>query len=343
MSPIQQIVKALAGSADTLVKQADEVVQPAASRFDFSNGVATIKQPDYSKLDAKLKQPNRAYMDAPGFEGTAGEYSDLASRMYDAGSSREEVVSELGVMRSPLNKENYPHVQFEDQDVENIGIARSSGKNKDGTTRIKNESIYEGANTANRRVKSEMNQSITTDEDGNFEYHRFDTNKRKAKLEPGMDLHHKRTIQQYSPFYEGLNDQDAIELTNWFRDEGYPVGNNKANLLPMKESDHMGEGSIHEWMDQHKLNPKSNMKEFKKLAAIFKDLPLNERLPLIVKYLEFIQEAVEEKMGTKSSYSTVQDFLDSLGTIPSGPKKGQRMPRNRRTIGDKIIKDLQSK
>ena len=301
-------------------------------------------KPDYSKLDSKLKKPNQKYNNYPTFSGTPTEYNTLASRMYDAGLSKEEVVSELGVLRSKLNKSDYPHVSSEDFTTgdDNISVARGSGKNKDGTTRIKNESIYEGANTANRRVKNEMNQSITTDTDGNYEYHRFDTNKREAGIQSGdgFDLHHKRTLNQFAPFYEGLSDDEAIELTNWFDQEGYTVGNNEKNLLKMTEAEHMGQGSIHEWMDDRRLNPKTNMDEYRQLSNHFKDRPLNDRFADIVRYLNDTQEQVEARLGTRGGYTGLNEIRDSVGTIPSGPRAGQRMPVNRVTLGNAIIDDI---
>lgn len=302
-------------------------------------------KPDYTKLDSKLKRPNQKYNNYPTFNGTSTEYQQQASKMYDAGFSKEDVVKKLGVLRNPLNRSDYPHVLPEDFTTdENISVARGSGKNKDGTTRIKNESIYEGANTANRRVKNEMNQSITTDKDGNFEYHRFDTNKKNAGIKPGdgFDLHHKRTLNQFAPFYEGLTDSEAIELTNWFDQEGYTVGNNKKNLLKMTEAQHMGEGSIHEWMDDRRLNPKTNMAEYRQLADHFKGKPLNDRFADIVRYLDDTQEFIENRLGTKGGYTDLNELKKKVGTIPSGPRKGQPLPLNRRTIGDAIIRELQT-
>ena len=305
-------------------------------------------KPDYSKLDSRLVKPNQKYNKSPSFPGTAAEYSELASKMFDAGMSKEQIVSEIGVLRTPLNKKDYPYVSPEDFTTgdDNISVARSSGKDKKtGRARVKNESIYEGANTANRRARNEQNQSITTDKNGNFVYHRFDEAKRDAGIKSGdgFDLHHKRTLNQYAPFYEGLSDIESIELTNWFDSEGYTVGNNKKNLLKMTEAQHMGEGSIHEWMDDRRLNPKTNMKEYRQLADFFKDLPLNARFAHIVRYLNDTQEQVEKRMGTRGGYTSLNEQQNALGTIPSGPNKGQRQPRNRRTLGDAIINELQGK
>ena len=50
MSAIGKLVKGLAGQADTLLKQADEVVQPAASRLEFKNGAAMMSTPQQKQL-----------------------------------------------------------------------------------------------------------------------------------------------------------------------------------------------------------------------------------------------------------------------------------------------------
>ena len=67
---------------------------------------------------------------------------------------------------------------------------------------------------------------------------------------------------------------------------------------------------------------------------------VSERIPFIMDYLEKVQDPIETKLGGVGSYEKIRDFQNSVGTIPSGPRAGQRLPINRATIADSIIKDL---
>ena len=52
----------------------------------------------------------------------------------------------------------------------------------------------------------------------------------KTDAVKGTEAHHKRMVKMYAPFYEGLNEKQARELTKWFVDEGVPLGDAKSNL-----------------------------------------------------------------------------------------------------------------
>ena len=46
----------------------------------------------------------------------------------------------------------------------------------------------------------------------------------------GLEEHHKRVVDVYAPFFEGLSNKEAKELAQWFVDEGAPLGNVAENL-----------------------------------------------------------------------------------------------------------------
>ena len=46
----------------------------------------------------------------------------------------------------------------------------------------------------------------------------------KKDVPEGLEGHHIRAVKQYEPFYKGLNEKEAAELTQWFVDEGVPLG-----------------------------------------------------------------------------------------------------------------------
>jgi hypothetical protein len=180
----------------------------------------------------------------------------------------------------------------------------------------------------------------------------FNQASRDAGVQKGVhQMHHMRTLNQYEPLLAGLNEADTIEALEWFENEGFPLGNNKGNLLKqyMNQSaggttiadTHQGTGSIHKWMRHNRLEPTTKQAEYKRLAKLFEGKSLNERLPMYVTYLENIQGAVQEQLGQATSYTELNKLKAKVGTIPSGPRAGQPLPVNRRTLGDAIIKELQ--
>lgn len=103
----------------------------------------------------------------------------------------------------------------------------------------------------------------------------------------GLQEHHKRVVGLYQPFFEGLNPKEAKELAQWFVDEGAPLGNVAGNLEALTEQEHE---AIHNWMRKHRMQV-SNRK-----FPSFKDVPLNERFPAALTYLEQIQPAADEEL-----------------------------------------------
>jgi len=103
----------------------------------------------------------------------------------------------------------------------------------------------------------------------------------------GLQEHHKRVVGLYKPFFEGLNPAETKELAQWFVDEGAPLGNVQKNLEALTEQEHE---SIHAWMKKHRMQVSN-----KKFPS-FKNVPLNERFPAILTYLEQIQPAADEQL-----------------------------------------------
>ena len=145
---------------------------------------------------------------------------------------------------------------------------------------------------------------------------------KKTDAVKGLEAHHKRGVKMYAPFYEGLNDKQAQELTQWFVDEGVPLGDAKSNLVNLPKDLHVGEEGIHTWMKENniqvlpdktgkgnfiKINKGKNAgKSFVKgspgsgVRAVMpsvKHLSLNERLPAIATWLKYVQEPVDTKLA----------------------------------------------
>jgi len=102
-----------------------------------------------------------------------------------------------------------------------------------------------------------------------------------------LQEHHKRVVGLYKLFFEGLNPAETKELAQWFVDEGAPLGNVQKNLEALTEQEHE---SIHAWMKKHRMQVSN-----KKFPS-FKNVPLNERFPAVLTYLEQIQPAADEEL-----------------------------------------------
>ena len=311
------------------------------------------KQPDLKQLRTEKRPRSEKYFDTttyPKFKGTDKEYLALVKKHIKTKQmTTEEFAKQFGTLRKPLDPAKYPNVDITPEMVEegDLFTSRSSKAT---------QSAYETSNTKNRRAKSMEMQSITTDKAGEFEYHTFQDGAEvnADNLGKGRALHHKRGINQYRPFFEGLDQDQTIELANWFKQEGYPVGNHLDNLTALTENAkvaeslgltsepilHQGPGSIHNWQADVNVEPLNTHPLYKQLVSEMDGKSVPERLPFIMDYLEKVQDPIETKLGGVGSYEKIRDLQDSVGKIPSGPRAGQRLPVNRATVADSIIKDL---
>tara|TARA_R100000700_G_C3153379_1_gene131374 strand:+ start:43 stop:1281 length:1239 start_codon:yes stop_codon:yes gene_type:complete len=135
----------------------------------------------------------------------------------------------------------------------------------------------------------------------------------------GTEAHHKRMVKMYAPFYEGLNEKQAKELTQWFVDEGVPLGDAKSNLKNLSPKVHK---EIHKWMQENNIQVKpdktgkgnfvtidkgpykgtkfvkgSGDSAVKAVMPSFKELPINARFPLIANWLKYVQDPVDKKLS----------------------------------------------
>lgn len=120
----------------------------------------------------------------------------------------------------------------------------------------------------------------------------------------GLEEHHKRVISVYQPFFEGLTNKEKRELAEWFVDEGAPLGNVEQNLTALTKTEHK---AIHDWMKDNYIQATG------KPLLSFKDVPLNERLPAAVMFLENVQPAVDEQLSLIQKGGTVKFKPSGLG------------------------------
>ena len=135
----------------------------------------------------------------------------------------------------------------------------------------------------------------------------------------GTEAHHKRMVKMYAPFYEGLDEKQAKELTQWFVDEGVPLGDAKSNLKNLSPKVHK---EIHKWMQENNIQvrpDKTGKGNFvtldkgpykgtkfvrgsvdggvKAVMPSFKELPINARFPLIANWLNYVQDPIDTKLS----------------------------------------------
>lgn len=141
----------------------------------------------------------------------------------------------------------------------------------------------------------------------------------KTDAVKGLEAHHKRMVKMYAPFYEGLNEKQAKELTQWFVDEGIPLGDAKANLKNLTPKVHK---EIHNWMQENNIQvspDKTGKGNFvtqtkgkhkgklmvkgsaesgvKAVMPSFKDFPLNARFAAINDWVKYVQDPIDSKLA----------------------------------------------
>jgi len=186
---------------------------------------------------------------------------------------------------------------------------------------------------------------------------------KKTDTVKGLEAHHKRMVKMYAPFYEGLNEKQAKELTQWFVDEGVPLGDAKANLKNLTPKVHK---EIHNWMQENNIQvspDKTGKGNFvtqtkgkhkgklmvkgsaesgvKAVMPSFKDFPLNARFPAITDWLKYVQDPINSKLAElewddyrrlhppkptdKLQVSAIARELAEEGKINKGLKIGKKL------------------
>jgi hypothetical protein len=208
-----------------------------------------------------------------------------------------------------------------------------------------------------KRVEMERIQSMGV---GDTEEPRSTTSaslRSELKAGKGMEIHHRISLIQNTPFFDGLSEVEQREFVTWANKQGWKLGNQPGNpeiVIPKREHT-----TNHGWLRENGIE---GTKHQKSLIQKIQGMNMDDRKFAFRNYMEYVQGGADEFMldylGPKSVSSSHtdaqrrnQDFLtrdtqaenlrNSVGNIESGPRAGQRLPVNRRTLGDAIIKDLQ--
>ena len=175
----------------------------------------------------------------------------------------------------------------------------------------------------------------------------------------GLEIHHRISLIQNTPFFDGLSEADQQHFVSWANEQGWKLGNQPGNPeIVIPKGDHT---ATHGWLRKNGIE---GTKHQKALIQRIQNMNMDDRKFAFRNYMEYVQGGADEFMldslGPKSvspSHNTAQqrnrDFLardteaqrlrNSVGNIESGPRAGQPLPVNRRTLGDAIIKDLRMK
>ena len=207
MSALGQIAKAVAGQADTLVKQADEVVQPA-SRLTFKNGSAMMTTAQEKQL---LKRSQEVQKYGLGV---------------DTSSERIALMEEGGpVSASKTNPDFNPEYKAAKKKLKKDSASLSSAESnilpfdeqnpKSFNTKVGNESAK--ADQLKRGVSEALEQ-----------HHMFPKGMSGAFANKFDDLIAKGKA----------SNEDLVEMAQYAKDQQVNIGDTRANMLNMEKAPH---------------------------------------------------------------------------------------------------------
>ena len=181
----------------------------------------------------------------------------------------------------------------------------------------------------------------------------------KKDVPEGLEGHHKRAVKQYEPFYKGLNEKEAAELTQWFVDEGVPLGNVKENIANLSPQVHKGkDNSIHTWARENNVQvfqdetgkgnfsigkgkhkgkmivrggPDTNVKS---VMPDMSHLSLNERYAALSNYLRWVQDPMDTELENLQvdEQSRTKMLKDNPGLVPEDLESSKVSP----TLGNRM-------
>ena len=114
---------------------------------------------------------------------------------------------------------------------------------------------------ARKNIREEYLKRMT-DKTGAAEQVRYGAGNKARGLLKGQQDHHMRFRTLFQPFYEGLDEADAEELTRWFAEGESPLGNVAENLEGIDSDLHQElQDSLHVWAKDNQIDVKPYTKE----------------------------------------------------------------------------------
>ena len=279
------------------------------------------------------------------------EWENEADRLFAEGMSPQDINGKLGTYTGP----------------EGTFTIQQAAKSKRGFT------VVDKDKRAKRNAKREEMQRSQSMGVGDTEQPRPTTStslRNELGARKGDEIHHRISLIQNTPFFEGLTPEQQAEFVTWANSKGWRLGDQPGNPeIVIPKSDHT---SIHAWLRENGIESSKNME---RLTERFKGMPMEMRKQAFEMYMSFVQGGADEHMleavGDKSVSAThnaaqaandkkVMDFLTEdlppkmdmpdVGTIESGPRAGERLPVNERTLrdaqvrqqGERLLEQIQS-
>ena len=274
-----------------------------------------------------------------------------ADRLYAEGMSPQDINKKLGTYTGP----------------EGTFTIQQAAKSKRGFT------VVDKDKRAKRNAKRDEMQRSQSMGVGDTEQPRPTTStslRNELGAGKGDEIHHRISLIQNTPFFDGLTPEQQAEFVTWANSKGWKLGDQPGNPeIVIPKSDHT---SIHAWLRENGIESTKNME---RLTERFKGMPMDMRKQAFEMYMSFVQGGADEHMleavGDKSVSAThnaaqaandkkVMDFLTedlppkmdmpNVGTIESGPRAGERLPVNERTLrdaqvrqeGERLLEQIQS-
>ena len=267
------------------------------------------------------------------------EWETAADNLFAKGKTPQEINTLIGQYEGP----------------EGTFTIQQAAKSKRGFTVVDKDK----RNIRNaKRVEMERSQSMGV---GDTVEPRGTTDKSlrtELKAGTGQEIHHRISLIQNTPFFDGLSQQEQKEFVTWANKQGWSLGNQPGNPeIVIPKAEHT---ATHGWLRQNGIE---GTKHQKALIERIQGMNMDDRKFAFRNYMEYVQggadEFMLESLGSRSVSPTHndaqqrnRDFLssdteserlrNSVGTVESGPNKGRRLPVNRRTLGDAIIRDVQN-
>ena len=114
---------------------------------------------------------------------------------------------------------------------------------------------------ARKNIREEYLKRMT-DKTGAAQQVRYGAGNKARGLLKGQQDHHMRFRTLFQPFYEGLDEADAEELTRWFAEGESPLGNVAENLEGIDSDLHQElQDSLHVWAKDNQIDVKPYTQE----------------------------------------------------------------------------------
>ena len=285
MSAIGKLVKGQAGQADTLLKQADEVVQPAASQLKFRDGAAMMSTPQQKQLIKRSEEVQRYGLGV------------------DVSREKMSLMEEGGLVTANKKSPNF------------------NPEYKSARTKLKESSARLSSAESNILPFDEQNPKSfnTTPGDNSAKAEQL-----KRGVTEALEQHHMFPKGMSGAFANKFDDliskgkathEDLVSMAQYARDNGVNIGDTKANMKNMEKLPH---NELHKSMREQGAEISKTF-----LAKDIKDIKSVEDLMALWK--ELVDGDGRYMVETAEIWEELGDLLKDISPNYTGvPKKATK-------------------